>query len=159
MPPHRLQFVICPRHGRPHLDRGSLARLFRMKLMGAMSKSDVLNFYGSLDVRHGGERFPAFRSFLEQLLNNRSLDGCTFFTSHWTLSIVRFPTYSEWRFKPQLSLDCPFPDSVRIQLQIYKTITPAFRITTEESNAPYSLALDEFDQLYAQFLDAHRQLQ
>ena len=72
--------------------------------MGAMSESEIVEFYSQLNDKHDRQDVRRFREFLDQLFAERDLSGCTFFTSHFTFCIVRYPTYSQWRFKPLLSL-------------------------------------------------------
>jgi len=123
--------------------------------MGAMTKTEILDFYADLIEKRDSADRRNFRDFLERLFRERDLAGCTFFTSLHTFCIVRFPTYAQWRFQPTMSLRIASSANVRIELRLTQQIKPALRAETESSSAPYAIALEEFDRLYAKFLAAH----
>lgn len=123
--------------------------------MDAMRREEVLAFYEALSMTNHRPGLAPFRTFLVTLFEARQLDGCSFFTSHWTFCIVRYPVYEEWRFKPQLLLDYPYDDSLRMQLRIFTSLSAVVRVTTYESRVSYQDGLSEFDSMYRQFIQAH----
>lgn len=126
--------------------------------MGAMLQAEIVEFFAELDAKKDRKDTRNFCEFLDLLFDERDFTGCTFFTSLFTFCIVRFPTYGEWRFKPVLSVRIASSANVLIELRITNATKPALRAVTESSNAPYDVALDEFDRMYKMFLRAHEDL-
>src|SRR5262249_42761203 len=106
--------------------------------------------------RHSGwENLEAMRVFLPRLFRERDLTGCTFFTSHATLCIVRYQTFPEWCDKPLLSINCTAKDRLQFEFRITLASEPVYGTLTESANCPLEVGLLEFDRLYEKFLDAH----
>ena len=126
--------------------------------MGAKSRTEIREFYAKLHAERQQTQTQNFCDFLDFLFAERELAGCTFFTSLHSLCIVRYPTYKLWHNKPLLSLGIASSNHVRIQLRVTRSAKPAYRSTTESSNSPYNIALEEFDRLYELFLQAHAEL-
>src|ERR1051325_5757597 len=124
--------------------------------MANKSQENILKFYEELCGHTGSEFLEPLRVFLPRLFRERDLTGCTFFTSHATLCIVRFPRYPEWSDKPLLSIISTSKDRLQFEFRITFATEPVYRTLTESANCPLELGLQEFDQLYAKFLDAHR---
>lgn len=126
--------------------------------MAAMTQAEIVKFYAELSEKKNRKGTRNFCDFLDRLFRERDLADCTFFTSLNTFCIVRFPTDSEWRYKPLLSIKIVSSTNVLFELRITHATKPALRAMTESSSAPYDVALDEFDRLYAKFLSAHDEL-
>ncbi len=122
------------------------------------SHDDILKFYDDFGRHRGWERLEALRTFLPTLFRERSLEGCTLFTSHEILCIVRYPTYAERQDKPVLQINST--DAHRLQFDLRVTLASGaiYRAVTESANCPLESGLQEFDRLYAKFLDAHKDL-
>ena len=127
--------------------------------MGAMSQAEIVAFYAELHEKRGHKDTLNFCTFLDELFSERDFSGCTFFTSLNTFCIVRFPTYSEWRHKPLLSIRIASSTNVLFELRITEAIKPALRATTRSSSAKYDVAFDEFDRMYNEFMLAHDELE
>ena len=123
--------------------------------MESKIKADLLKFYQEISSRPGCEVLQALHVFLPRLFQERDLTGCTFFTSHAALCIVRYPTYDERRDKPLLSINCTAKDRLQFEFRITLASFPVYRALTESANCPLDLGLQEFDRMYAKFLDAH----
>jgi hypothetical protein len=119
------------------------------------SQDDILQFYEEFRSRLGWDRLQAMRTFLPTLFRERSLDGCTFFTSHEALCITRYPTYEERCGKPLLSINCSSKDRLHFEFRVELEREPVYRAIIESANCPLDLGLTEFDRLYAKFLKAH----
>jgi len=126
--------------------------------MGAMSQTEILTFYAELHESRRRKDTCNFCEFLDRLFRDRDFSGCTFFTSMNTFCIVRFPTWSEWRYKPMLSIWDASSTHVLFKLRITETTKPALRATTQSSSAKYDVAFDEFDRMYSAFVMAHEGL-
>ena len=123
--------------------------------MAGRSQEDILKFYEDFRGHSDWEFLEALRMFLPRLFRERDLAGCTFFTSHATLCIVRYPTYPEWCDKPLLSINCTAKDRLQFEFRITLASEPVYRALTESANCALELGLQEFDRLYAKFLNAH----
>jgi hypothetical protein len=123
--------------------------------MGAKSKADIIAFYDDFPQKPGWAHLEAVRLFLPVLFRERELSGCTFFTSHETLCIVRYPTYPEWCDKPSLFINCASKERLRLSFRILLSAEPVHRTLTEDVVCSLPQGLDEFDRLYAKFLAAH----
>jgi hypothetical protein len=123
--------------------------------MPPKSREEILRFYEKLCHEAGHRYAEGMCRFLPTLFRERPLDGCTFFTSHAALCIVRYPTYPEWIDKPVIDIISTAPDRLRMQLVVTLNPLPIYRTSTESVNCPLDLALEEFDALYAKFLTAH----
>jgi len=124
--------------------------------MGAKSKVEITRFYEELRQRFGWECVDSLRVFLAQLFRERELAGCTFFTSHQALCIVRYSTCPEWINKPCLTLDCTRKeDRLVLSLDVVLCHEPVYRLVTERVVCRVDMALKEFDVLYEKFLAAH----
>lgn len=122
-----------------------------------LTQADILQFYEDFRSHGGWDHIETMRTFLPRLFRERSLDGCTLFTSHETLCIVRYPSYPAWCDKPLLSINCTAKDRLQLELRITRDAKPVHRAFTESASCPLDLGLVEFDRLYAKFLDAHNE--
>jgi hypothetical protein len=118
-------------------------------------RDDILKFYEEFRSHGGWDRVEAMRTFLPTLFRERSLDGCTLFTSHEALCIARYPSHAERSGKPLLSINCSAKDRLQFELRVELEREPVYRAITETANCPLDLGLAEFDRLYAKFLEAH----
>ena len=123
--------------------------------MGAQSKEEIIRFYEDFRRHPGWNRLEALRIFLPQLFRERELSGCTFFTSHETLCISRYPSYPEWSDNSSLFINCTSSEHLRISFQVVLARKPVFRTVTEDVVCTIPQGLEEFDRLYAKFIAAH----
>ena len=126
--------------------------------MGALSQSEIVQFYAELHAKRERKDTECFCQFLDRLFATRDLSGCTYFTSLHTFCIVRYPQ-PEWRYKPTLSLRIASSARVLIELRVTQSTKPSLRAITESSSAPWDVGLDEFDRFYRRFLDVHNALE
>jgi hypothetical protein len=123
--------------------------------MAAKSREEIIRFYDDLCRESGHSYAEGMRLFLPQLFGERELAGCTFFTSHATLCVVRYPTYPEWVGKPAIDIISTAPNRIQIEFTVTTSSDPVHRTLTEAVNCPIDLALAEFDLMYGRFLAAH----
>src|SRR5688500_15328236 len=101
--------------------------------MGAKTQEDVIRFYDELRRTPGWEFLQAMSVFLPRLFRSRDLSGCTLFTSHATLCIVRQPTYPEWLDQPVLMVNCTAIDRLQLDFRVTLATEPVVRTITESS--------------------------
>jgi hypothetical protein len=101
-----------------------------------------VEFYDRLSTCAGYEHFEAMSRFVRRLFRERELAGCTLYTSHEHLCVVRCPRFPEWLDRPTIGITCVGPNRVLLQLG------------SETAECDAESALDEFDRLYPKLLAA-----
>src|SRR5688572_33081317 len=110
--------------------------------MPAHPREHIVEFYDHLSTCAGYEHFEAMSQFVRRLFRERELTGCTLYTSHEWLCIVRCPTFPEWLDRPTIFMTCAGPNRV------------VLRLASEAAECTADVALDEFDRLYPKLLAA-----